>query len=116
MFNILRTVQTSTVSATIRRLSTTHTAMASSPIKLFTGATPNGYQVRLLVLSINNYISILKCSPKVSILLEELKKAYPSNEALNYETRSLKFSTNEQKEPWFLKVTSRHWLATVNVS
>ncbi|KAG8916854.1 glutathione S- transferase, nitrogen catabolite repression regulator, partial [Tulasnella sp. 408] len=51
------------------------------PIKLYTAGTPNGY--------------------KASIFLEELKAAYPG---FTYEFQALSFTTNEQKEPWFLKI------------
>jgi len=53
------------------------------PFTLYTAATPNGQ--------------------KASLILEELKAAYPSAE-LQYEVKAMSFAKNEQKEPWFLKI------------
>ncbi|KAJ6584834.1 glutathione S-transferase [Mycena capillaripes] len=55
--------------------------MASSkPIMLYTVGTPNGR--------------------KVSVFLEELKAAYGTE----YEFKKINFSSNEQKEPWFIEM------------
>ncbi|CAE6416434.1 unnamed protein product, partial [Rhizoctonia solani] len=53
---------------------------SSDALLLYTAASPNGY--------------------KVSILLEELKDAY----GLQYTFRNIDIRSNEQKEPWFLKI------------
>lgn len=63
---------------TTRPLPTPTAAMSSKPsLHLYTQQTPNGI--------------------KPSILLEEL--------GLAYDVTELHFSTNEQKEPWFLKIS-----------
>lgn len=55
--------------------------MSSNTPLLYTVGTPNGH--------------------KPSILLEELKAAYPD---FKYDFQAISFSKNEQKEPWFLKI------------
>jgi len=52
----------------------------SQPFLFYTGPTPNGH--------------------KVSILLEELKALYGST--VDYETKAIDIRTNVQKEPWFI--------------
>jgi len=52
-----------------------------APLLLYTATTPNGF--------------------KPSILLEELKAAYPG---FTYDFQKIAFSTNEQKSDWFLKI------------
>ncbi|KAF7965671.1 hypothetical protein HWV62_18716 [Athelia sp. TMB] len=56
--------------------------MSTKPFLLYTGPTPNGH--------------------KVSILLEELKAVYGS--AVDYDVEKIDISTNRQKEPWFIKL------------
>ncbi|KAF8307014.1 glutathione S-transferase [Clavulina sp. PMI_390] len=63
-------------------ISSTETPM-SPPITLYTAATPNGL--------------------KASLILEELKAAYPESK-LSYDVKVLSFAKDEQKEPWFLKI------------
>lgn len=53
----------------------------ASSFKLLTAGTPNGH--------------------KASILLEELKDAYPN---FSYDFEGISFKDNEQKEEWFLQV------------
>lgn len=55
-------------------------------IHLYTAGTPNGY--------------------KVSIMLEELREAYPdkAKKDLSYDVIPLSFAKNEQKSPAFLKI------------
>lgn len=53
----------------------------ASAFKLLTAGTPNGH--------------------KASILLEELKDAYPG---FSYDFEGISFKDNEQKEEWFLQV------------
>ncbi|EGO01974.1 hypothetical protein SERLA73DRAFT_177650 [Serpula lacrymans var. lacrymans S7.3] len=55
---------------------------SSKPFVLYTGPTPNGH--------------------KVSVLLEELKAVYGN--AVDYEVFRIDISTNVQKEPWFIKL------------
>jgi len=52
----------------------------SKPLFLYSGRTPNGF--------------------KVSVLLEELKAAY----GLEYDFEKIDISKNTQKEPWFIKL------------
>jgi len=52
-----------------------------APLLLYTATTPNGF--------------------KPSILLEELKAAYPG---FSYDFQKIDFSKTEQKEDWFLKI------------
>ncbi|KZP25359.1 glutathione S-transferase [Athelia psychrophila] len=56
--------------------------MSTKPFLLYTGPTPNGH--------------------KVSILLEELKAVYGA--AVDYDVEKINISTNRQKEPWFIKL------------
>lgn len=56
--------------------------IATSGIEVFTLGTPNGY--------------------KVSVLLEELRQAYPSLPAVTYQTVNI--MKNTQKEPWYTKI------------
>lgn len=53
-------------------------------LHLFTAATPNGY--------------------KPSILLEELRAAYPGNPEIAYDFTQLRFDHTDQKKPEFLKI------------
>lgn len=56
---------------------------ATKPVLLYTWRAPNGY--------------------KPSILLEELKAAYPG--AFDYDVRPVDIGTaNEQKQPWYLAI------------
>ncbi|KAL6308427.1 glutathione S-transferase [Sparassis latifolia] len=55
-------------------------ASTKRPLLLYTAGTPNGR--------------------KVSIMLEELKATY----GIDYDVHSIDISTNEQKEPWFIKL------------
>jgi hypothetical protein len=59
---------------------------APAKLHLYTAGTPNGY--------------------KPSILLEELRLAYPDlkNGALSYDFTSLSFANKEQKDPEYLKI------------
>ncbi|KAI0721818.1 glutathione S-transferase C-terminal-like protein [Cerioporus squamosus] len=61
----------------------------SAPLLLYTGATPNGH--------------------KVTILLEELKLAY----GLQYDFENINISTNRQKEPWFIKLNPNGRIPTL---
>jgi len=54
----------------------------TKPLFLYTGATPNGH--------------------KVTILLEELKAVYGS--VVDYDYENIVISTMRQKEPWFIKL------------
>lgn len=57
---------------------------ATTGIELLTWGTPNGH--------------------KASILLEELKAAYPDNKALQYTWQGINIGQNVQKEPWYTAI------------
>jgi len=65
-------------------------ASATKPLMLYTGRTPNGY--------------------KVSVLLEELKAAYGGPD---YDYYPIDIWTNEQKEPWFLAMNPNGRIPTL---
>ncbi|KAF7332181.1 Glutathione S-transferase C-terminal-like protein [Mycena kentingensis (nom. inval.)] len=64
--------------------------MATKPLFLYTGPTPNGH--------------------KVTVFLEELKRVYPS---VDYDYESIDISTNRQKEPWFIKLNPNGRIPTI---
>lgn len=70
------------ISPRSRLFSSTSPIMAPT-LTLYTAGTPNGH--------------------KASLILEELKAAYP-NAGLEYDVKALSFAKDEQKEPWFLKI------------
>ncbi|KAI0035324.1 glutathione S-transferase-like protein [Vararia minispora EC-137] len=63
---------------------------SNMPLKLYTARTPSGF--------------------KVTIMLEELKAAYPE---VDYEAISIDISRNEQKQDWYLKLNPNAVIPTL---
>ena len=89
----LRTTAAPSAKSALRTMSTLPAPQLPESLKdiktdpklhLYTVGTPNGH--------------------KVSILLEELLKAYPNEPSLYYDFRALSFKENDQKKPEFLKI------------
>lgn len=78
---ILSTTRTLARSFSMSTASNPKLQKGASSFKLLTAGTPNGH--------------------KASILLEELKDAYPN---FSYDFEGISFKENEQKEEWFLQV------------